>query len=76
MLRDQAKRGQVLIMLEVQAKRFPNLMVASLGALQKEKMEGVVPRARVHFDGTNDDDESALWSVCRPASDPKRSTKK
>ena len=37
-LRDQAGRGQVLILLGVEAKnRFPNLVVASLGAQKKEK---------------------------------------
>ena len=52
-LRDQAKRGQVLMMPEVPSKRrFPNLVVASLGALKKEKPGGVVS-ARVLFDGTN-----------------------
>ena len=51
-LRDQAGRGQVLIMPEAEARdRFPNLVVASLGA-QKEKPGGVVS-ARVLFDGTN-----------------------
>ena len=52
-LRDQAGRGQVLIMPEVEARnRFPNLVVASLGAQKKEKPGGVVS-ARVLFDGTN-----------------------
>ena len=51
-LRDQAGRGQVQIMPEAEArKRFPNLVVASLGAQKKEK-PGVIS-ARVLFDGTN-----------------------
>ena len=38
-LRDQAGRGQVLILPEVEARnRFPNLVVASLGAQRKEKV--------------------------------------
>ena len=52
-LRDQASRGQVLILPEAEAKeKFPNLVVASLGAQKKEKPGGVVS-ARVLFDGTN-----------------------
>ena len=52
-LRDQARRGQVLIMPESEARsRLPNLVVASLGAQKKEK-PGVVISARVLFDGTN-----------------------
>ena len=52
-LRDQAGRGQVLIMPEAEARsRFPNLVVASPGAQKKEKPGGVVS-ARVLFDGTN-----------------------
>ena len=52
-LRDQAGRGQVLILPEVEARnRFPNLVVASLGAQRKEKPGGIVS-ARVLFDGTN-----------------------
>ena len=39
-LRDQAKRGQVLILPESEAKnRFPNLVVASFGAQKKENLE-------------------------------------
>ena len=52
-LRDQAGRGPVLIVPEVEARnRFPNLVVASLGAQRKEKPGGFVS-ARVLFDGTN-----------------------
>ena len=52
-LRDQAGRGQVLIMPEAEARnRFPNLVVASLGAQKKETPRGVIS-ARVLFDGTN-----------------------
>ena len=49
-LRDQAGRGQVLILPEVGARnRFPNLVVASLGAQRKDKSGGIVS-ARVLFD--------------------------
>ena len=52
-LRDQANRGQVLIFPEAEARsRFPNLVVASLGAQKKEKSGGAIS-ARVLFDGTN-----------------------
>ena len=52
-LRHQAGRGQVLIMPEAEARdRFPNLVVASLGAQRKEK-PGRVVSARVLFDRTN-----------------------
>ena len=52
-LRDQAGRGQVLVIPVAEARnRFPNLVVASLGAQRKEKPGGVVS-ARVLFDGTN-----------------------
>ena len=51
-LRDQAKRGQVLVLSQqVAKKRFPGLVVASMGAVKKEK-DGVIS-ARVVFDGTN-----------------------
>ena len=49
-LEDQASRGQVLTEAEARA-RFPNLVVASLGAQRKDKPNGVVS-ARVPFDGT------------------------
>ena len=49
-LRDQAGKGQVLIMLEAEARnRFPNLVVASLG----DEKFGDVISPRVLFDGTN-----------------------
>ena len=52
-LRDQAGRRQVLIMLEAEARdRFPNLVVASLEAQKKEKPGGIIS-ARVFFNGTN-----------------------
>ena len=52
-LRNQAGRGQVLIMPEAEAKnRFQNLVVASLGAQKKEKPGGVIS-ACVLFDGPN-----------------------
>ena len=42
-LHDQASRGQVLIMSESEAqKKFPNLVVASLGANRKDKPNGEV----------------------------------
>ena len=51
-LRDQAKRGQVLVLTQQAAKkRFPGLVVASMGAVKKEKDGGI--SARVVFDGTN-----------------------
>ena len=51
-LRDQAKRGQVLVLSQqVAKKRFLGLVVASMGAVKKEK-DGVIS-ARVVFDGTN-----------------------
>ena len=41
-LRDQGKRGQVLVLTQQAAKkRFPGLVVASLGAVKKEK-DGVI----------------------------------
>ena len=53
MLRDQAKRGQVLSRPESEAKnRFPDMFVASHGAQKKEKPGGILS-ARVLFDGTN-----------------------
>ena len=52
-LHDQATRGQVSILLEPEAKRrYPNLVVASLGAIRKDKPNGEVT-ARVLFDGTH-----------------------
>ena len=52
-LRDQAGRGQVMILPEAEARnRFTNLVVASVGAQKKEKPGGVVS-ARLLFDGTN-----------------------
>ena len=52
-MEDQAKRGQVLKLSEDEARaRFPNLVVASLGAQRKEKPGGVVT-SRVLFDFTH-----------------------
>ena len=52
-LEDQARRGQVLKSSEPEARaRFPNLVVASLGANRKDKPNGTVT-ARVLFDGTH-----------------------
>ena len=52
-MEDQAKRGQVLKLSEDEARaRFPNLVVASLGAQRKEKPGGVVT-ARILFNGTH-----------------------
>ena len=50
---DQAARGQIIVMTEPEAKvRFPDLVIASLGAQRKEKPGGKVS-ARVLFDGTH-----------------------
>ena len=51
-MHDQASRGQVLVLSESEAKsKFPDLVIASLGAQRKEKPGGKVT-ARVSFDGT------------------------
>ena len=50
---DQASRGQIIVLNEKEAKdRYPNLVIASLGAQRKEKPGGKVS-ARVLFDGTH-----------------------
>ena len=50
---DQARRGQLIKLSEAEAKaRFPNLVVASLGANRKDKPGGALT-ARVLFDGTH-----------------------
>ena len=52
-LEDQAARGQVIKMTEHEARqRYPDLLVASLGAQRKDKPGGAVS-ARVLFDGTH-----------------------
>ena len=52
-MRDQATRGQVLVLSETEAKlRYPDLVIASLGAQRKEKPGGKIT-ARVLFDGTH-----------------------
>ena len=52
-LHDQASRGQVIVLPELEAKKqCPSLVVASLGANRKEKPSGQIT-ARVLFDGTN-----------------------
>ena len=52
-MEDQTSRGQVLKLTETEARlRFPDSVVASLGAIRKDKPRGVVT-ARVLFDGTN-----------------------
>ena len=52
-MHDQAARGQIVVMTEEVAKeRYPNLVIASLGAQRKEKPDGKVT-ARVLFDGTH-----------------------
>ena len=52
-LHDQASREQVLVMSESEAgRRYPDLVVASLGATRKDKPYGDVS-ARVLFDGTH-----------------------
>ena len=48
----QSSRGQVLRMPEPEARmKYPDLVVASLGALRKDELGGIVT-ARVPFDGT------------------------
>ena len=48
---DQASRRQILVLSENNAKdRYPDLVIASLGAQRKEKPDGKVS-ARVLFDG-------------------------
>ena len=52
-LQDQEKRGQVFRYNEKEARElFPNLTVASLGAIREEKPRGVIT-ARVLLDGTH-----------------------
>ena len=52
-MEDQAERGQILKYTEQEAReRYPNLIVASLGANRKDTPGGVVS-ARVLFDGTH-----------------------
>ena len=52
-MEDQAERGQILKYTEQEAReRYPNLVVASLGANRKDKPGGVFS-ARVLFDGTH-----------------------
>ena len=52
-MHNQATRGQVLVFSELEAKqRFPDLVIASLGAQRKEEPGGIVT-ARVLFDGTH-----------------------
>ena len=56
-MHDQASRGQIIVMTESEAKsRYPDLVVASLGAQRKQKPGGKVT-ARVLFDGT-------AWALC------------
>ena len=50
---DQASRRQIIVLSEEDAKvRYPDLVIASLGAQRKEKPGGKVS-ARVLFDGTH-----------------------
>ena len=52
-MRDQASRGQLLVLTESEARRqYPDLVIASLGAQRKEKPGGKIT-ARVLFDGTH-----------------------
>ena len=48
---DQVTRGQLLRISEADARRFLQLVIAPLGALEKDTPNGVVT-ARVLFDGT------------------------
>ena len=51
-LHDQARRGQVIRMSEQQSReRYTDLVVSSLGAIRKDKPDGVAT-TRVLFDGT------------------------
>ena len=50
---DQTSRGQLIKLSEDEAKaRYPNLVIASLGANREDKPNGEIS-ARVFFDGTN-----------------------
>ena len=50
-MHDQASRGQIIVMTESEARsRYPDLVVASLGAQRKQKPGGKMT-ARVLFDG-------------------------
>ena len=50
-MRDQATRGQLLVLTESEARRqYPDLVIASFGAQRKEKPGGKIT-ARVLFDG-------------------------
>ena len=52
-MHDQASRGQIIVMTESEARtKYPNLVVASLGAQRKQKPGGKIT-ARVLFDGTH-----------------------
>ena len=52
-LEDQTSRGQLIKLPDAKAKaRYPNLVIASLGANRKDKPNGEIS-ARVLFDGTN-----------------------
>ena len=52
-MHDQASRRQMLVLPEAEARRrYPDLVVASLGAIRKDKPNGEVT-ARVLFDGTH-----------------------
>ena len=56
----QSSCGQVLKLIESEAtRRFPNFVVASLGAVRKVKRHCVVT-ARILFDGTNGGSQSTL----------------
>ena len=52
-MHDQASRGQIIVMTESEARsKYPDLVIASLGAQRKEK-PGEKVTARVLFDGTH-----------------------
>ena len=52
-MHDQASRGMILVLAEAEARRkYLDLIVASLGAIRKDKPSGEVT-ARVLFDGTH-----------------------
>ena len=62
-MHDQAARGQVLVLSETKAKeRFPDLVVASLGAQREEKPGGKIA-THVLFDGIHGLSVNSRWSV-------------
>ena len=72
-LEDQTTRGQVIKMTERDARqRYPDLVVASLGAQRKDKPGGAVS-ARVLFDGTHGITVNTRTQNSRSGEGPNRS---